>query len=131
MAFFGCQIWGVNFLDLKKGVDNNELERAEASSPAYHTHWVPLIFILWNTLKSNTKAMAHDIWKNNIKLMLNGCHDCWSYKAIKFAFDIKLTNFDPDNNILSTQTFNEVCSISFNEEYTLEYINTLYEKKVY
>ena len=75
--------------------------------------------------------MAHDIWKDNIKLMLNGCHDCWSYKAIKFAFDTKLTKFDPDNNILSTQTFNEVCSISFNEEYTLEYINTLYEKKVY
>ena len=22
--------------------------RAEASSPAYHTHWVPLIFRLWN-----------------------------------------------------------------------------------
>ena len=58
VASFGCQIWGVNFLDIKKGVDNNELERvhvrflrhilgvgkniacdnlrAEASSPAYH-----------------------------------------------------------------------------------------------
>ena len=43
--------------------------------------------------------MAHDIWKDNIKLMLNGCHDCWSYKAIEFAFDAKLTNFDPDNNM--------------------------------
>ena len=100
VASFGCQIWGVNFLDIKKGVDNNELEkvhvrflrhilgigkniasdnlRAEASSPAYHTHWIPLIFRLWNTLKTNTRAMAHDIWKAN-KLMLNGCHDCWSY----------------------------------------------------
>ena len=27
VASFGCQIWGVNFLDLKKGVDNNELEK--------------------------------------------------------------------------------------------------------
>ena len=27
VASFGCQIWGVNFLDIKKGVDNNELER--------------------------------------------------------------------------------------------------------
>ena len=27
VAFFGCQIWEVNFLDLKKGVDNNELEK--------------------------------------------------------------------------------------------------------
>ena len=26
VASFGCQIWGVNFLDIKKGVDN-ELER--------------------------------------------------------------------------------------------------------
>ena len=71
MASFGCQIWGVNFLDIKKGVDNNELERvherflrhmfgvgkniacdhlrAEAS-PAYHTQWIPLIFRLWNIL---------------------------------------------------------------------------------
>ena len=31
--------------------------------------------------------MAHDIWKDNIKSMLNGCHDCWTYKAIKFAFN--------------------------------------------
>ena len=43
-----------------------------------------------------------------------------SYKAIKYAYDAKLTNFDPDNNILSTQTFNEVCSISFNEDYIIE-----------
>ena len=27
VASFGCQIWGVNFLDLGKGVDGNELER--------------------------------------------------------------------------------------------------------
>ena len=26
VASFGCQIWGVHFLYLKKGVDNNELE---------------------------------------------------------------------------------------------------------
>ena len=70
--------------------------RAEASSPAYHTHWITLIFRLWNTLKTNTRAMAHDIRKDN-KLMLNGCHHCCSYKAIKFAFEAKLTNFDPDN----------------------------------
>ena len=97
VASFGCQIWGVNFLDIKKGVDNNELERvrhilgvgkniacdnlrAEASSPAYHTHCILLIFRLWNTLKTNTRIMAHDIWKENIKLMLYGCHNCWSYE---------------------------------------------------
>ena len=40
--------------------------------------------------------MAHDIWKDNIKLMLNGCHNCWSYKAITFAFDAKLIDFNPD-----------------------------------
>ena len=29
-------------------------------------------------------------WKDDIKLMLNGCHNCWSYKVIKFAFETKL-----------------------------------------
>ena len=80
VASFG---WGDNFLDIKKGVDNNELGRvhvrflrhilgvgkniacdnlrAEAPSAAYHTHWIPLIFRLWNTLKTNTRIMAHDI----------------------------------------------------------------------
>ena len=51
--------------------------------------------------------------------MLNGCHDCWSYKAIKFACEANLTNFDPDNNIFSIQTFNEVCSISFNDDHII------------
>ena len=68
VASFGCQIWGVNFLDLCKGVDGNELERihlscmrhvlgvgmniagdilrAESSSPPYHAHWTKLIFRL-------------------------------------------------------------------------------------
>ena len=73
--------------------------------------------------------MARDIWKDNIKLMLNGCHDCWSYKAIQYAFEANLTHFDPDNNVFSIQTFNEVCSISFNEDNIMEYINTLYEKR--
>ena len=58
--------------------------------------------------------MAHNIWKDNIKLMLNSCHDCWSYKAIKYAFEANQNNFDPDNNVFSALTFNEVCSISFN-----------------
>ena len=75
--------------------------------------------------------MAHDVWKDNIKLMFNGCHDCRSYKAIKFTFEANLTNFDPDNNIFSIQTFNKVCSISFNEDRIIEYINTLYEKRFY
>ena len=71
--------------------------------------------------------MAHDIWKDNIKLL--GCHDCWSCKAIKYAFEARLINFDPDNNIFSTQTFNEVCSISFNEDHNIEYMDTLYENR--
>ena len=63
--------------------------------------------------------MAHDIWKDNIKLMLNGCHDCWTYKAIKFAFEAKLINFNPDINIFSMQTLIEVCNISFNEDHLI------------
>ena len=43
-------------------------------------------------------------------LMLNGCHDCWSYKAIKFAFEAKLINFDPDNNIFPTLLMKFVAS---------------------
>ena len=34
--------------------------------------------------------MAHE-WRDNIKLMLNDCHNCWSYKAIKFAFEANPT----------------------------------------
>ena len=37
-------------------------------------------------------------------------------------------NFNPDINILSMQTFSEVCSISFNEDHIKEYINNIYEK---
>ena len=73
--------------------------------------------------------MAHDIWKDNIKLMLYGCHNCWSYKAIKFAFDAKLIDFNPAINIFSTQTFSEVCSISFSEDNIKDFINTIYEKR--
>ena len=82
VASFGCQIWGVNFLDLGKGVDGNELERihlsylrhvlgvgmniagdiliAESSSPPYHVHWTKLILRLWNSLQSNDDIMAHE-----------------------------------------------------------------------
>ena len=31
VASFGCQIWGVNFLDLSKGVDGNDLEKIHLS----------------------------------------------------------------------------------------------------
>ena len=57
------------------------------------------------------------------------CWSCWSYKAIKYAFEANPTNFDPDSNIFSIQTFNEVCNISFNEDHIIEYMNTLYEKR--
>ena len=85
VASFGYQIWGVNFLDLGKGVDGNELERTlsnylrhilgigkniagdilryEAACPPYHVHWSTLIFRLWNSLQANHNAMAHSIWK--------------------------------------------------------------------
>ena len=31
VASFGCQIWGVNFLDLSKGVDGNDLKKIHLS----------------------------------------------------------------------------------------------------
>ena len=61
-------------------------------------------------------------------VMLNGCHNCWSYNVIKFAFKAKLIDFNPDINIFSVQTFSEVCSISFNEDHIIESVNTIYEK---
>ena len=92
VASFGCQIWGVNFLDLGKGVDGNELERThlnylrhilgvgkniagdilryEAACPPYHVHWIILIFRLWNSHQANHSNMAHSIWKENITLFL-------------------------------------------------------------
>ena len=33
------------------------------------------------------KVMAHEIRKDNSKLMLNGYHDGWSYKATKFVIE--------------------------------------------
>ena len=64
-------------------------------------------------------VLVFGIWKDSTKLMLDGCHDCWSYKVIKFAFETKLIDFDPDINIFSIQNFNEVFSISFNKEHIL------------
>ena len=32
VASFDCQIWGVNFLDMGKGVDGNELERTHLNN---------------------------------------------------------------------------------------------------
>ena len=86
VASFGCHIWGVNFLDLSKGVDSNDLERihlsylrhvlgfgmniagdilrAESCSPPYHVHWTKLIFRLWNSLQSNNNII--------IKLIIKG-----------------------------------------------------------
>ena len=46
---------------------------------------------------------------------------CWSYEAIKFAFEAKLIDFNPDINIFYIQTFSEVCRISFNEDHIKEY----------
>ena len=51
------------------------------------------------------------------------------YKAIKFAFDAKLIDFNPDINLFSMQTFSEVCSISFNEDNIKDFIKTIYEKR--
>ena len=76
-------------------------------------------------MRPTIRIVAHDIWKDNKKLMLNGCHDCWSYKAIEFAFEAKLIDFNPDINIFSMQTFSEVCSILFDEDHFKEYINTI------
>ena len=61
--------------------------------------------------------------------MLNGCHDCWSYKAIKFAFEAKLFYVNPDICTFSLQAFNEVCNIIFYEDLTIEYMNSLYERR--
>ena len=57
--------------------------------------------------------MAPAIRKDNIRLMLNGCHICWSYEVIQFAFEAKLIYFNPDDNVFSSLTFNEVCNIVF------------------
>ena len=62
-------------------------------------------------------------------MMLDGCHDCWTYKAIKFAFEAKLINFNPDINIFSMHTFSEVFSICFNEDHIKEYILLAFARK--
>ena len=62
-------------------------------------------------------------------LTSNTLTDCWPYKAIRFAFEAKLIDFNPDINIFSMQTFSEVCSISVNEDHIKEFTNTIYEKR--
>ena len=47
VASFGCQIWGVNFLDLGKGVDGNARKN---SFELFTAHGVGK---LWNSLQSN------------------------------------------------------------------------------
>ena len=100
IVLFACQIWGVNLMDIKKGLNTAgkgvehihmnflhsilgcgknitaEVLRAEASSPAYHIQIVKDVFRLWNSLKKETKSLAHIMWRNDIALMLNGYRDC-------------------------------------------------------
>ena len=85
------------------GVGKNiagDILRHEASSPPYHVHWTIPIIRLWNSLQSNDDTMANAIWKDNIKLFLKGCRNCWSYKVLKFAFESNIkskSEFNPDN----------------------------------
>ena len=148
VASFGCQIWGVNFLELGKGVDGNELERThlnylrhilgvgkniagdilryEAACPPYHAHWIILIFRLWNSHQANHSIMAHSIWKENITLFLKGCRNCWSYKVLKFAFEANITKFNPDNAYFSKQMLDAICTFTFDEGSVKKGIDTLY-----
>ena len=41
---------------------------------------------------------------------------------------IIIINFNPDINTFSMQNFNEVCSLNFNEDRIIEYMNTLCEE---
>ena len=146
VASFVCQIWGVNFLDLGKGVDGNELERThlhylrhilgvrkniagdilryEAACPPYHVHWIILIFRLWNSHQANHSNMAHSIWKDTT-LFLKGCRNCWSYKVLKFAFEANITKFNPDNAYFSNM-LDAICTFTFDEVLVKKYIDMLY-----
>ena len=69
VASFGCQIWGVNFLDLGKGVDGDELERIHLSY--LRTFFIGLrLYLGIGTVYNLTTTLAHDVWKDNIMLFL-------------------------------------------------------------
>ena len=83
IVLFACQIWGVNLVDIKKGLNTAgkgvehirinflrsilgcgknitaEVLRAEASSPAYHIQIVKDVFRLWNSLKNISFSTHH------------------------------------------------------------------------
>ena len=65
-------------------VDQDVL-RAEACSPAYHSHWVTCIFNFWNELSTSEGMMAHEAWKDDIVLMLLGCKRCSCYQVLSYA----------------------------------------------
>ena len=110
------------------GVGKNiagDILRHEASSPPYHVHWTILIFRLWNSLQSNDDMMAITIWKDNIKLFLKGCRNCWSYKVLKFAFESNITKFNPDDTYYSQHVLDAICTFTFDENTVRNCINCI------
>ena len=152
IVLFACQIWGVNLMDIKKGLNTAgkgvehihiiflryilgcgknitaEVLRAEASSPAYHIQIVKDVFRLWNSLKKETKSLAHIMWRNDIALMLNGYRDCWTYKALNSAHKMELCDFNP-NDIRTEDTVENISNITFTQLQVKEALNIIYMER--
>ena len=88
IVLFACQIWGVNLMDIKKGLNTAgkgvehihinirryilgcgknitaQVLSAEASSPAYHIQIVKDVFQTLELSKKKTKSLAHIMWRN-------------------------------------------------------------------
>lgn len=116
VASYGCQVWAPRLLTDQKAT-NNCLEqvhtaylrfvtgghmrvagaalRAEACSQAYATHWAYLCCRFWNSLACHTGWLAHHALADNVRLMLQGCRNCWAYHFLDFAYRIGLIDTDP------------------------------------
>ena len=105
-----------------------EVLRAEASSPAYHIQIVKDVFRLWNSLKKETKSLAHIMWRNDIALMLNGYRDCWTYKALNSAHKMELCDFNP-NDIRTEDTVENISNITFTQLQVKEALNIIYMER--
>ena len=157
VASFGSQIWGVNYLEITKGLNNcleavhmrflqnvlgvgnkvsHDVVREEAGSPSYHLNWFISVFQNWNALRAAVGAMAHVSWKYNITLMLSGYRKCWVYEVLAFAYregiyEGNSDRFNPDDQCpdgARQVNLGRVMGIVFPTGLVMDKLNELYLK---
>ena len=79
----------------------------------------------WNSLKKETKSLAHIMWRNDIALMLNGYRDCWT---LNIAHKMELCDINP-NDIRSEDTVENISNITFTQLQVKEALHRIYMER--